>query len=262
MVRAQQRLAAPWLAAILSTTATGALAQSADAPAKDNSGTNPAQLTRSFQFGADLRWLGNGRYFHQPNVRYTEPFANDRMSITLKAPLVSTNLDRGRALTGFGDLSAKWTWVAYIDPRQAIVPSFEVTAPTASERVTGAGRWTAAPGLTYAAFLSPEWIVAPAVVYVSSFGGERDRAHVSRLDTDLYAVYKPQGQRWWLTQDLTVSRDFIARKWPASYRVALGMNIGKLGDAAVNLAIRPGIGIGRDKPFRYSFEVNLSVVGF
>jgi hypothetical protein len=43
---------------------------------------------------------------------------------------------------------------------------------------------------------------------------------------------------------------FVARKWPASYRVALGMTIGKLGDAAVNLAIRPDIGIGRDRPFR------------
>jgi hypothetical protein len=239
-----------------------AMAQTEASEPKDKSGTNPAQLTRSFQLGADLRWLANGRWFHQPNIRYTEPFADDKMSITIKLPFALTNVDRGRNLLGFADVSAKWTWVAYLDQRQAIVPSFEITAPTASEKVMGVGRWTASPGLTYAMFLSPEWILAPAAVYVTSFGGDKNRANVSRLDTDLYAVYKPQGQRWWVTQDLTISRDFITRKWPASYKVALGINLGRIGDAAVNLALRPGIGIGVDKPFRYSFEVNLSVVGF
>jgi hypothetical protein len=242
--------------------ATSAIAQTDEAEPKDKSGTNPAQISRSFQIGADLRWLPNGRWLHQPNVRYTEPFFGDRMSITLKAPLVSTNLDRGRQLTGLGDISAKWNWVAHIDPGQALVLSAEVTAPTASEKVMGLGKWTVSPGVTYALFLSPEWIVAPALAYASSFAGDKNRASVSRLDFDLYAVFKPRGQRWWVTQDLTVSHDFMTRKWPASYRVALGMNIGKIGDAAVNLALRPGIGIGADKPFRYSFEVNLSVVGF
>jgi hypothetical protein len=249
----------PIVTAMLTQAAT---AQPTEGEAKDKSGTNPAQLTRSFQFGADLRWLPNGRWIHQPNVRYTEPFADDRMSIQLKAPLVSTNLDRGREKTGLGDISAKWTWVAHIDPHQAIVLSTEVTAPTASEKVMGVGKWTVGPGITYAAFLSPEWIVAPAAVYVSSFGGDALRSSVSRLDFDLYAVFKPKGQNWWITQDLTVSRDFMTRKWPATYRVALGMNIGKIGDAAVNLAIRPGIGIGVDKPFRYSLEVNMTIVGF
>jgi hypothetical protein len=239
-----------------------ALAQSNEAGTNDKSGTNPAQLTRSFQFGADMRWLANGRWFHQPNARYTEPFFGDRMSITLKVPFASTNVIRGNQIGGLADLTAKWTWVAHIDPRQAIVISTDLTAPTASEKVLGGGKWTIGPGITYAAFLSPEWIVAPAAVYVASFAGSSTRANVSRVDFDLYAVYKPQGRRWWITQDLTVSRDLISRKWPASYRVALGMNVGKLGDAAVNLAIRPGIGIGVDKPFRFSLEVNLSVVGF
>jgi hypothetical protein len=239
-----------------------AIAQTNDGEAKDKSGTNPAQLSRSFQFGADLRWFPNGRWLHQPNIRYTEPFADDRMSIQLKLPVVSTNIDRGREQTGLGDISAKWTWVAHIDPRQAIVLSTEVTTPTASEKIMGGGKWTVGPGITYAAFLSPEWILAPAAVYVTSFAGDRQRPSVNRLDFDLYAVFKPKGQNWWLTQDLTVSRDFMTRKWPATYRVALGMNVGKIGDAAVNVAIRPGIGIGVDKPFRYSLEMNMTIVGF
>jgi hypothetical protein len=74
--------------------------------------------------------------------------------------------------------------------------------------------------------------------------------------------YKPKGGKWWLTSDLTVGYDHIANTWPATYKLALGMNVGKIGDAAVNLSIRPGIGIGRDKPAKWSLEASLAVVGF
>jgi hypothetical protein len=254
-------------AAILSfvaqpAVAQSAVAQTAEAEPEDKSGTNPAKLNRTFSIGNDFRWLDKGRWSNQTTFRYSEPFAGDTMSLSVKAPVAWTNAAGGKTMSGLGDISAKWTWVAYLDRRQGLVLSAEVAAPTAAENILGTGKWTVAPGATYAAFLSPEFIIAPALVYVSSFAGDRQRSSVSRLDFDLYAVYRPKGKRWWVTQDLTISHDFMTRKWPASYKVALGLNLGKIGDAAVNLSLRPGIGLGVDKPFRYSFEVGLSVVGF
>jgi hypothetical protein len=236
-------------------------AQEASQP--DKSGTNPTALTRAFVVGNDFRQLpgNNGRWFNNSYVRYAQPFANGSMNLVIEAPFASTNVVGGTR-GGFSDASLKWNWVAHVDRTMGIVPSFKVTAPTASEDVFGSGRWIGAPGLTVAFFLTPEWIIAPAVVHSFSFGDANGRGRINRTDFDLYAVYKPKGQNWWLTGDLTVGYDYIAKTWPATFKLALGTNIGKLGDGAVNLSIRPGIGIGRDRPANYSIEVSLSVLGF
>jgi hypothetical protein len=236
--------------------------QPSSAESEDKSGTNPAKLSRSFNITNDFRWLDKGRWYNLPQFRFSQPFNNDTMNLQLKVPVPSTNLDGGKHLTGLGDIGVKWNWVAYIDRSQGLILSAEVTAPTASEKVLGGGKWLVSPGVTYAIFLSPEFILAPALVYTSSFAGDDKRPSVSRIDFDLYAVYRPKGQNWWLTSDITVGYDFITKKVPATYKLALGTNIGKIGDAAVNLSIQPGIGIGVDKPIKYSIQVGLSVVGF
>jgi hypothetical protein len=72
-----------------------------------------------------------------------------------------------------------------------LITSGELGAPTASEDVLGSGKWTIAPGITWANFLSPEIIVAPAYVHTFSFAGDNDRGDINRGDFDLYFVYKP-----------------------------------------------------------------------
>jgi hypothetical protein len=239
-----------------------AIAQSTDAEPEDKSGTNPAKLSRSFNFSNDFRWLDKGRWYNQPQVRFSQPFNDSTMNLQVKVPLPSTNIAGGKHLTGVGDIGLKWSWVAHIDRRQGVIVSAEMTAPTASEKVLGGGKWLFSPGVTYAVFLSPEWILAPALVYTTSFAGDEKRSSISRFDLDIYTVYKPKGENWWLTSDLTIGYDVLTKKLPASYKLALGTNLGKVGDAAVNLSVQPGIGIGVDKPFKYSFQVSLSVVGF
>jgi hypothetical protein len=239
----------------------GALAQ--DAPQEDKSGTNPTQLSRAFIIGNDFRQLpgGAGRWFNNSYVRYAQPFNGGTMNLVFEAPFATTNIKQGEA-SGFSDASVKWNWVAHVDRAVGVVPSFKLTAPTATRDILGSGRWTASPGLTVAFFISPEFILAPAIVHTLSFADAAGRGRISRTDVDIYAVYKPKGQSWWLTSDLTVGRDHIARTWPASYKLALGMNLGKIGDGAVNLSIRPGIGIGRNRPADFSIETSLSIVGF
>jgi hypothetical protein len=248
-------------AAALSTTSL-AFAQSADAEPEDKSGTNPAKLSRSFTITNDFRWLDKGRWYNQPQLRFSQPFNDSTMNLQVKVPLPSTNLAGGKHITGVGDIGLKWSWIAHIDRRQGVIVSAEVTAPTASEKVLGGGKWLFSPGVTYAVFLSPELILAPALVYTTSFAGDDKRSSVSRVDLDIYTVYKPKGQNWWLTSDLTVGYDFMTKKIPATYKLALGTNIGRIGDAAVNLSIQPGIGIGVDKPLKYSIQASISVVGF
>jgi hypothetical protein len=249
--------------AILAAVIANSTAQAQESEQGDKSGTNPTNLMRALIIGNDFRQLpgSNGRWYSNSYLRFAQPFADGKMNLVIEAPLGTTNL-LGGTRAGFSDASLKWNWVAHVNQSFGIVPSFKLTAPTASQDIFGTGRWTAASGLTTAFFLSREWILAPAFVHTVSFGAPNGRANINRTDFDLYAVYKPQGRNWWLTGDLTVGYDYIARTWPASFKLALGTNVGKINDANVNLSIRPGVGIGRDRPANWSLEVSLSVVGF
>ncbi|BCG86729.1 hypothetical protein MesoLj113c_28390 [Mesorhizobium sp. 113-3-9] len=230
--------------------------------AKDTSGTNPAVLTRTLSFSNEYRFLPGDEYCNITNVRYTEPFFDGKASVRLTLPLDATNLG-GDDEFGLGDISAKLSWIPYLSSRQAFILSTEIYAPTASEDVLGTGKWVAAPGLTWAYFASPEVIIAPAYIQSFSFAGDSDRANVNRGDFDIYVVYKPHAKRWWLTSDLTASYDFEARTEPMSWEVALGFNLGRMPNGgAINGYIRPGIGIGNDRPYDFNMEVGVSLVSF
>ncbi|RWP92247.1 MAG: hypothetical protein EOR12_06220 [Mesorhizobium sp.] len=230
--------------------------------AKDTSGTNPAVLTRTLAVSNEYRFLPNDEYYDITNLRYTEPFFDGKASVRLTMPLDGTNLT-GDEEFGIGDIAAKASWIPYLSRRQAFILSTEIYAPTASEDVLGTGKWVAAPGLTWAYFASPEIIIAPAYIHSFSFAGDSDREDVNRGDFDFYVVYKPHAKRWWLTSDVTASYDFEAKTAPMSWEVALGFNLGKLpSGGAINGYIRPGVGIGNDRPYNFNIEVGVSLVSF
>ncbi|MER9401495.1 hypothetical protein NKI46_25620 [Mesorhizobium sp. M0615] len=244
--------------AIALPVAGGAEAQEA----KDTSGTNPAVLTRTLAVSNEYRFLPGDGYYDITNLRYTEPFLDGKASIRLTVPLDATNL-AGDNEFGLGDIAAKLSWIPYVTRRQAFILSTEIYAPSASEDVLGTGKWVAAPGLTWAYFASPEVIIAPAYIQSLSFAGDSNRVDVNRGDFDLYVVYKPHAKRWWLTSDLTASYDFEADTAPMSWEIALGFNMGKLANGgAVNGYIRPGVGIGNDRPYDFNVEVGVSLVNF
>lgn len=60
-----------------------------------------------------------------------------------------------------------------------------------------------------------------------------------------------------------MSHDFENNATPISQEVAFGRNLAKLNSgAAVNGYIRPGVGIGADRPYDFNIEVSISLVGF
>lgn len=248
------------LAAALSCVfAVGASAQEA----KDSSGTNPAILSRQLSKSNEYRFLADDYFFNVTNFRYTEPFLDGKASIRLTIPVNATDLAPGDTDVGLGDIAAKLSWVPYISRSQAFILSSELYAPTASEDILGTGKWVIAPGITWANFVSPEVIVAPALIHNVSFAGEDDRPDVSRTDFDLYVVYKPHGKTWWITSDTTVSHDFEGDTTPISWELTFGRSLMQLdGGGALNGYIRPGIGIGHDRPYNFNIEVGINLINF
>ncbi|CDZ68132.1 Conserved hypothetical protein [Neorhizobium galegae bv. orientalis] len=241
---------------------TWAQQASTGAEPKDTSGTNPAVLTRSFSISNEYRFLPDDQYFDLLDFRYTEPFLDGRAAVRLTIPFSATDI-LGGSESGIGDISAKLSWVPYMSRQQAFILSTEVYAPTATEDALGSGKWVIAPGITWAYFASREIIIAPAYIHSFSFAGDASRPDVNRGDFDFYLVYKPHGKRWWITSDFTASHDFAADKNPVSWEVSFGTNLAKLeSGAAINGYIRPGIGIGHDRPYDFNIEVGISIVNF
>lgn len=235
---------------------SGAVAQE-----KDSSGTNPATMTRQIQVYDEYRFLRGDHYFNIKNFRYTEPFG-DTVSLRMSVPVEGTNV-LGDDDWGLGDVSAKLSWVAYLSRSNAFILSGELYAPTASNDLFGTGKWVIAPGVTWANFLSPEIIVAPAYIQSLSFAGDDHRDDVNRGDFDLYVVYKPHGKDWWVTSDTTISQDFEHDTTPISWELNFGKQLFKLQDGGVvNGYIRPGVGIGYDRPYNFNIEVGFTVINF
>jgi hypothetical protein len=69
-------------AAALTTFASAAWAEE-----QDKSGTNPAVLTRSAAISNEYRFLDDDNYYNILSMKYTEPFADGRMSVDLPEPL-------------------------------------------------------------------------------------------------------------------------------------------------------------------------------
>lgn len=227
----------------------------------DTSGTNPAVLSRTLSISNEYRFLGHDSYYDVLNLRYTEPFSDGKAALRLTIPFDATDIIGDDE--GLGDIAAKFSWIPYLSRQQAFVLSGEIYAPTASKDTLGTGKWVAAPGITWAYFASPQVILAPALIHNVSFGGDDDRVDVNRTDFDFYVVYRPHGKRWWITSDVTVSRDFEAERSPVSWELAFGRNLAVLENgAAVNGYIRPGLGIGHDRPYDFNIEVGLSLVNF
>jgi hypothetical protein len=106
----------------------------------DTWGTNPAVLTRTFQISNEYRWLPDNQFFNQTLLRYTEPFFDGKASARLTVPQDATDLTCDDEF-GLGDVSAKFSYVAYVSRRQAFILSTEIYARTATEDVLGTGKW-------------------------------------------------------------------------------------------------------------------------
>lgn len=240
--------------------AASLVSHAADETLKDTSGTNPTLLLRSLSLSDEYSTLQTGDYLNNLSLKYTEPFMDGKMSMRLTVPALRTDL--GPGASGLGDMSLKWTWVASVAKRDGWVFNTELYAPTGDDFFTGE-QWVLAPGVTYVRFLSPEFIFAPAYVHSSGFAGNKSAPNVNVGTIDLYLLYRPLGKNWWLTADFTVAYNFESTDvLPMNFELQYGFKIGKWGPAAVNGFLRPGIGIGDDRPYDWNIQAGISIVGF
>jgi hypothetical protein len=221
--------------------------------AEDKTGTDPTHFTKTLVLFNEFRSLGDEAGYNEFAFRYTQPIEKVKLQLTL--PLDATDV-LGPTQGGFGDAGLKASFLPRLTPKFGLVLFLDTTYPTATKDTLGSGKYTASPGATFAFFFKRgEIIFAPSVQQKMSFAGVADRQDVNQTLVDLYLVWRPTLSSW-----ITVDPQFVYDHESGSFFNQTEIEFGRLMFGGVSTYLRPGVGIGSDRPIDWNIEFGLKIV--
>ena len=160
------------------------------------------------------------------------------------------------SVSGIGDFDARFLWLAHATNKWAIAPGLEAFFNTASPNALGSGSQILAPTIFVGFFnlLGNRSIFAPGLQYHFNYSGNK----VSRTVLDLYFVWILGGGKNWLIFNPQPIIDHHNSTEFAQVDLEWGFMIAP--QAGIGGYIRPGIGVGADRPFDYNLEFAIKFV--
>jgi hypothetical protein len=160
------------------------------------------------------------------------------------------------SVSGIGDMDARLLWLAHASGKWAVAPGLEAFFDTSSPEILGSGSTILAPTVFFGFFniLGPRSIFAPGYQYRFDVSGEK----VSTSVIDLYFVWMLAGGKNWLIVnpqpifDHQNNTEFMVADFEWGFMIAPQSGIGGY--------IRPGVGVGADRPFDYNLEFAIKFV--
>jgi len=248
-----------------------------EASGEDKTGTNPTTIRPGIRVFSEYRNLpgSNANQFlttfrgelpvfnGEAKFRVDVPLVYTRASIALPDGLVQENdldfntLDIDQF--GLGDTLTQLSTTPYLTPEFGVNVAAKLYLPTATDRVLGTGKWALGPAVTTAFFFEVgggSLIFAPTYEHRFSFAGNSDRNDIHLGIVDLYLVYRTASLRNWLTLDPTILFNYNAGNVAAT----LELEAGQLIAGGTSVYIRPGVGIGANKPYDWNLEGGVKVV--
>ncbi len=250
-----------WIGAMAAAWGMAALAQDAAPDARaDKTGTNPLNFQQTVSLKNEYNDLGEG-YANFTRLVYAYPLLPN-LKASAEIPLLASDAS-GSDEFGLSDIVIKSSWIPYATQKMGVALGVDLAAPTASDEMLGTGKWILSPSLTLAFFLPGSLIFAPAYKHGFSFAGDDDRADIHVGTADFYLVKKFDQNRQWLTFDPTLLFDYENDRYEsATVRLTYGRVLGKIGDGVLSGFVKPGIGVGCERPNDWSFEAGVSLIGF
>ena len=261
---------------LLVALATPGLAQD------DNTGTNPINFTYDARFYTETDWLPvdnsslitNTFEFRLPLGRTMSNLTNQKLelfndlgsrhAIRLKVPYKSLNLDTGEGsntnISGTGDMGFRYLYIPHVNNKVAIAGGVEAFVPTASHDALGDGKVVLRPQL-FAGFFGlfgDASIFAPGLLYLFDVAGDDGRASVNQWQMDIYFVWLLAQKRHWLIVNPQPVLDVGNDKEYMIVDVEFGFMVPSLPGAAVH--VRPGVGVGADRPLDWTFEFGFKFI--
>ncbi len=247
---------------------------------KDNTGTNPVNFTYDFRLVQEMQQLKNSSGSQSKTyVEFRAPMGRDianvlgenaganlidlgsRWAVRLRGYYNNVTLNDNSAAgsttySGIGDFDARVLHVLTANSKIAVAPGLEVFFNTATNDVVGSGSTILAPVVFVGMFnwLGKNSIVAPGIQHQFSVSGK----DVSRTVLDLYFVYMLAKGKNWLIVNPQPIYDWENETEFAQVDFEWGFMIAKASGVAGY--VRPGLGIGADRPFDYNFEFGIKFI--
>ena len=251
---------------------------------KDNTGTNPVNFTYDARFYSEMASFDGGSVITN-TYEFRWPFGGDvktlrgentsspvlelnkKAAFRIKARQKSLSLENSSAtpfgtseVSGIGDLDARIIYMAYASQKLLVAAAFEAFFDIASNDALGYDTTVLAPALflVFPGILGGHSLFVPGYQYLFGVGGDDSTVGVSRSQIDLYFVWLLGQGKFWLIVDPQVVLDHENKTEPALIEVEWGYMIAQA--VGVSTYIRPGVGIGGDRPYDWNLEVGLKFV--
>ncbi len=262
---------------------TVAMPAVAEGEKKDDTGTNPVNFTYDFRFitemqqfpdgggsqvknilewraplGNDIKNLGGGGMFNDMGKTFSLRFRAYHNSLSLNNS--STESFGTSQVSGIGDFDARILAIAYSSKKFILAPGLEAFFNSASNSALGSGQNTLAPVVfgVFLGALGKGSLFAPGYQYVFDVGGDDSLGGTSRSQIDLYFVWiLAQGKNWFLV-DPQIILDHNNKKEFMTVDAEWGFMI--VPKAGISGYVRPGVGVGADRPFDYNLEFALKFI--
>jgi hypothetical protein len=251
---------------------------------KDNTGTNPVNFTYDFRLYTELASLpSNGGSLNTTTAEFRLPLGRDvanlrgdepgslfydmgeRFQLRTRIPYQNLSVDNPMGdplfetseVSGIGDINFRLLGIAYASQKLIVAPGLEVFVDTATNDALGAGTTTLAPVLfaVFPGILGPKSLFAPGYQYVFNVGGGPD---VSRSQIDLYGVWMLAEGKNWLILDPQIILDHENNKEVMTVEAEWGYMM--VPQSGISSYLRPGVGVGADRPYSWNVEIGLKFV--
>ena len=247
----------------------------------DDTGTNPINFTYDTRFYIETADFGSGSQttgtyeFRAPLGRDLANLTNQKAGIfndlgskhqvRIRFPHKSLNtVDPTTGtpvnVSGPGDMNFRWLYIPYVTDGWGIATGLEAYLPTATNDLLGTGRTALVPQIFFGLFglMGKSSIFAPGYLYVGDVGGDPDRPKVNQHKLDFYFVWLLGQMRHWLIINPQANIDVGNDQDIFLVDVEFGYMIPPLPGASTY--VRPGVGIGADRPFDWTFEFGLKFI--
>jgi hypothetical protein len=232
----------------------------------DKTGTNPINFTYDFRVYhnfSELNTAGDGQS-NETTMEFRAPFADGKWQFRMRVPYDWKRADTtGDGVyniddNGLGNVNFRLLTVPIMNKEKkfALATGLEVWFDTANDPKIGGSSTILGPQV-FAVFFKPPGggaLVAPAYQHVFSVGGK----DVNRTQLDVFYLYtcKDKFFNWALLNPQGII-DYENDN-DSSYNI--DVEVGKMLTKAQSIYLRPGFGIGEDRPFDWNMEAGWKVV--
>jgi hypothetical protein len=257
-----------WIVLALAMCCGGfAAAEEAEKKTKDSTGTNPINFTNDFRIYVEHQDLnvGDDSGGEVMTFEFRKPIFED-YQIRTRIRGVSRSIDANEDgvpeanSTAVGDMDVRLLTVPYMKGKNAVAVGVESFWNTASNDLLGDGRWSFGPQIflvRFGLFDIPGTLFAPGYQYVFDVGGEDGRRKIHKSQIDLFVLWIFNEKKNWILLDPQVVIDHEGND--KNFTV-FDAEFGQMMFGGFSSYIRPGVGIGEDRPLDWNLELGFKVI--